>query len=104
LSFFSSLSAAISAGIKALGDGLANLAAHIKPLVIATGEELGQAALAAVLQHAPLVMTGQEKLDSAIATVKTGLAAQGKSAALTVIQSAIQEAYDELSRAIHPPQ
>lgn len=104
MSFFASLSSAISAGIKALGAELAKFAATIKPVVVAEASVLGQAALEAVLAEAPKLISGQEKLTSAVTNVQATLTAAGKTASLTVIQAAVQDAHDQLSQAIHPAQ
>jgi hypothetical protein len=103
MNFFASLSASISAGIKALGAEIQKFAAFLKPLVVATAEEIGQAALQEVLVQAPLVISGQEKMNAAVASVKTTLATSGKAASLTLIQAAVQEAHDLLSQAIKAP-
>jgi hypothetical protein len=103
MNFFASLSASISAGIKALGAELQKFASFLKPLVIATAEEVGQAALQEVLVQAPLVISGQEKMNAAVANVKTTLASTGKAASLTLIQAAVQEAHDQLALATKTP-
>ena len=103
MSFWSSLSSAISAGIKALGAQLAQFAATIKPVVVAEAEVVGQAALAAVMAEAPKLISGQEKLASAVTNVQASLTATGKTASLTVIQAAVQDAHDQLAQAIHAP-
>jgi hypothetical protein len=99
-SFFSSLGASISAGIKALGAEIQKFAAFMKPLLVASAEEIGTAALAQVLVQAPLVISGQEKMTAAVANVKTTLAASGKTAGLSLIQAAVQDAHDQLSAAL----
>lgn len=102
MSFFSSLSASISAGIKALGAELTKFAALIKPVIVAEAHEVGQLALEAVMAQAPLVIGGQEKLGAAITSVQGTLAKTGKTAGLAIIQAAVQEAHDLLAQAIHP--
>lgn len=102
MSFFSDISLAISAGIKALGADLSKFATAIKPVVVADAEAVGAAALAAVVQQAPLVLSGKEKLNAAITSVQGTLTAAGKTASLTVISAAVQEAHDLLSQAVHP--
>lgn len=106
MSFFSSLSASISRGIAALGDEIKKLAQHFPPpppLVQATAEEVGTAVLKAVVAQAPLLISGQEKMAGAVANVRATLIAEGKTASLTLLEAAAQEAHDQLAATIHAP-
>jgi hypothetical protein len=73
-----------------------NLFSFFKPVAVATAKELGQVALNAVVAEVPKVISGQEKFNSAVQNVKGTLLASGKSAALSLIEVAVQAAYEGL--------
>ena len=97
MSFWTDLESAISAEAKALEAKLAQAYQYFKPLVQATAQELGSLALNAVLTEAPAVISGQEKLGNAINNVKSQLLAQGKTAGLGLIETAVQAAHDYMA-------
>jgi hypothetical protein len=78
-------------------------ARFFKPMVVAGAEELAKAALASVLEQAPKVISGEEKLNAATSSVLTGLASQGKSIGLSIATAAVQAAYNQVSVQLHPP-
>lgn len=94
MSFFTDLEASIISAAKVAETKLAQVYQFFKPTIIATAEELGVLALNTVLAKAPLVISGQEKFDSAVSDIKSGLAAQGKTAGLALIATAVQAAHD----------
>jgi len=95
-SFWSDVEAAIAAEATKLKAEVEAALPFIKTLVVATAQELGSAALQAVVAQAPLLISGQEKLSGAISSVGKTLAADGKAAALTDTQIAVQAAYNQL--------
>lgn len=97
MSFWTDFESFVKIAIHAVETELASIATKIKPLLIAGAEELATAALNAVMAEAPKVISGSEKLDSAVSSVITGLAGRGKSVGAAVAQAAVQTAYNELS-------
>ncbi len=94
MSFWTDLENSIISAAKAAEAKIAAAIQFFKPLALATAEELGTIALNAVLAEAPAVISGQEKLGSAINSVKTQLLSQGKTAGLGLIETAVQAAHD----------
>lgn len=102
MSFWTDLEASIAAEAKVLEADIVKAATFLKPLVEAAAADIGKAALQAVLQQAPAVLTGQEKLSAAVSSVKATLASAGKTAATSVIEAGVQEAYDQAALLAHP--
>lgn len=98
---FNKLWAALDKEATRVWASLKPLVAQIKPLVIAAEEEIATLALNAVAAQAPLVLSGQVKLQNATSTVITALATQGKGIAANTAQAAVQTAYNFLSQALH---
>lgn len=96
MSFWSDVSAAISAEANKLKAEVEAALPFIKTLALATAHDLGTAALQAVVAQAPLLISGQEKLRGALSSVGQTLAADGKAAALADTQIAVQAAYNQL--------
>lgn len=103
MSFWTDLEAAIAAELQKIKASVIAAAKDLKPVVVAGAEEVGTAAVQAVMAQAPALLSGQEKLSAAIASVKTTIAATGKSAATSVIEASVQEAYDQAAILAHPP-
>lgn len=101
---FNKLWAAIQTEADKIWVSLKPLVAQIKPMVIAAEEEIATLALNAVATQAPLVLTGQVKLQNATSTVINSLAASGKSISSNLAQAAVQTAYNFLSQALHSNQ
>lgn len=102
LSFWTDVGNEIAVAVKALGADVVKFATYLKPLVIADAKTLAITALSAVIAQAPLLITGQEKMTNAVASVKTTLAAAGQTAELSLIQAVVQDTHDQLSAAAHP--
>lgn len=102
MSFFSDLDAAISSEFTKLKTEVEAVIVKFEPVIEATAEELGQAALQAVLAQAPLLISGAEKLSGAVASISATLAAQGKSAALSLIETAAQASYNTVASSKSP--
>lgn len=100
--FFTELEAELAAGVKAIAVQITAAAHFFKPILAATAAELAQVALQAVLQQAPLVLSGQQKFSAASSTVLTKLGAAGKQAAIADVQVAVQAAYNAIAAAAHP--
>lgn len=96
MSFWSEVEAAISAEAKIIEADVLKAMPFVKTLAVATAQELGKAALSAVVAAAPLLISGKEKLSTAIASVGQSLATSGKAAALSDIEIAVQAAYNQL--------
>lgn len=97
MSFWSDFTAALS---KAADEAKTEVEAAIQyftPMVEAGAEQVAGAALTAVLQQAPLVITGSEKLSAATASVVSTLATQGKSVAVNIAETAVQAAVNKLA-------
>ncbi len=103
MSFFGDIEAAIKAEIPKMEAAIKSLAAFFKPLIVAGAEEVAQAALQSVLQQAPLVISGAEKLNAATANVITTLGSAGKTAATELVTAAVQTAYSAISASLAPP-
>lgn len=100
MSFWTDFENAISKFAKAATAEIAVIAKNIEPLVLASAEEVAQVALQAVLAEAPKVISGQEKLNSAVSSVVTNLSSTGKSVAVSVAEAAVQSAYNTISAQI----
>lgn len=101
MSFLSDFETAVIKDAKTIEAELLVIAVDIKPLVIASAEELATIALNAVATQAPLVLSGQEKFSAAVSTVITGLGANGKSIGVSVAEAAVQSAYNTISALIN---
>lgn len=97
MSFWLDLENELKAAVVAAKAELLVIATKIKPVIQASAKELAQFALAAVIAEAPKVLSGAEKLDSAVQNVTSALASQGKAAAISVIATSVQTAYNEIS-------
>lgn len=75
----------------------ASIVNFIRPIVTATIKELAQIALDAVKAEVPKVLSGQEKFNSAVNTVANSLKVSGKTAATSLIEVAVEAAYQGLS-------
>lgn len=102
MSFFSDVGSEIAVAVKALGADVVKFANYLKPLIVADAKSLALAALQAVITQAPLVISGAEKMTAAVASVKTTLASDGKTAELGLISAAVQDAHDQLALAANP--
>lgn len=96
MSFFTDIESAIVAEAKVLEADVVKALPFIEAVGKATAQELGTAALQAVLAQAPLVISGSEKLSAAVSSVGQTLAADGKAAALSDTEIAVQAAYNQL--------
>lgn len=100
MSFWTDFETAIKAEASKVLAQVEALAVKLKPLAIATAEDVATIALGAVMQQAPLVISGTEKLAAATASVINTLATQGKSVAVANAQAAVQVTYNALSALI----
>lgn len=94
MSFWTDLEASIETAAKAAEAKVAAVYQYFKPLIVATAEELGTLALNEVLAQAPQVIAGTEKLSAAVSNISSTLASAGKTASLSLIQTAVQAAHD----------
>jgi hypothetical protein len=97
MSFLSTLGNALSSLFASAKIDLEAIAKYFKPMVIAGAEEIAQAALQAVLNKAPLVISGQQKFDAAVSEVVSGLGAQGKQVGIDIAMTAVQDSYAKIS-------
>ena len=72
----------------------------LRPLVTVTVKELAQIALNAVVSEVPKVVSGQEKFNSAVNNVANTLKTSGKTAAISLIEVAVEAAYQGLSNSL----
>ena len=96
MTFWSDVEAAISAEAKVLEADVAKAMPFIKTVAVASAQQLGSAALQAVVAQAPLLISGQEKMSGALASVGSTLAAKGVAVGTADAQIAIQAAYNQL--------
>lgn len=102
MSFWTDFEAAVVKEAHVILAQIEAIAAKLKPLAIATAEDVATIALGAVMQQAPLVISGTEKLAAATAAVITTLGSQGKVVAATNAQAAVQIVYNNLSELVAP--
>lgn len=100
MSFWTDLESAVKADVKVIEVDVQTIIKDIKPLVIASAEDVGKAALAAVVTAAPLVISGKEKLSAATSQIVSGLASNGKSVLASVAETAVQVAFNVLASSI----
>ena len=100
MSFFTDLENALKAEVEKIKPTLESIYQFFKPLVVAGAEEVAQAALGAVLKQAPLVISGEEKLNAATASVISTLGSTGKTVAADIATAAVQAAYSAVSAAV----
>lgn len=72
----------------------------LRPLFAATAKEIAQIALAAVVAEVPKVISGQEKFNSAVNNVANTLKTSGRAAAVSLIEVAVEAAYQGLSNSL----
>lgn len=101
MSFWTDFEAAVKADIVKIEASLASIAKAIKPVVIASAEEVGQAAIQAVLAEAPKVISGQEKAGNAISSVVATIKLNGKSVLASTAETAVQTAFTLISNKIN---
>lgn len=101
MSFWTDLETAVKANLVKVEAELVTIGKAIKPVIVASAEEVGQAALSAVLAQAPLVITGQEKLSAATNSVVASVTANGKSVLASTAETAVQTAYNIVSAQIN---
>lgn len=104
MSFWSDVGAAIAAEAKVLEADVVKALPFIKQVALATATELGQVALQSVLTAAPLLISGKEKLSTAVAATGQALANAGKAAALSDIEASVQASYNYLASTKAPGQ
>lgn len=102
MSFWSDFSAALSTALTEAKTEVESAVKYFTPMVEAGAAEVATAALNAALQQAPLLITGQEKLSNATATVVSTLATTGKAVAVNIAESAVQSAVNALASAAPP--
>lgn len=101
MSFWTDLENTIKADLVKVEATLVAVGKAIKPVVEASAEEVGSAALSAVLAQAPLVITGQEKLAAATNSVVATVTANGKSVLASTAETAVQTAYNIISAQVN---
>lgn len=99
MSFWSDFEGALGTAVKAAEADVVAAAKYLSPMLVASGQEVAQAALGAVLAQAPSVLSGSEKLSVATASVVNTLAASSKSVAASVAMAAVQAAYNAIAPA-----
>ena len=97
MSFWSDFSAFLDKEYQQAKTAVEGIWQFIKPMAVAGANEVAAAALQAVIQEAPKVISGEEKLASATSTVVAALAAKGKSVGINIAESAVQAAYNLLA-------
>jgi hypothetical protein len=97
MSFWTDFEASIHTAIINTWAEIEKIGTLIKPMAIATAEDVATIALGAVMQQAPLVLSGSIKLANATASVISTLASQGKSVVASQAEAAVQATYNELS-------
>ena len=97
MSFWNDFEHSLQQAVQAAWAEIEHLAVLIKPMVVATAADVAQIALGAVMQQAPLVISGSVKLANATATVISTLATQGKAVAVSQAEAAVQAAYNDLA-------
>jgi len=97
MSFWTDFENAVVAKAKAFEAQLEAALKDIPQLVEAGAEEIANAAWAAVLAQAPLLISGKLKLKDATAAVVSALAAAGKSVGIQVAEAAVQSIVNKLS-------
>ncbi len=73
---------------------IASFVTFIRPVIIASAEELKNAALAAVLTQVPKLITGEQKFNIAVNEVLKDLSTRGKTVAVGIAQQEVQYVYD----------
>lgn len=73
----------------------------VTPVIEASAEEVGTAALSAVLAQVPLVISGQEKLKAATNSVVSQVTANGKSVLASTAETAVQTAFNIISSEVN---
>ena len=102
MSFWSDFTAELDKVFVAAKTEIAAGFKFITPMVEAGAEEVASAALTAVLQQAPLVIAGSEKLSAATASVVSTLASQGKAVAINIAETAVQGVVNKLATSTAP--
>lgn len=97
MSFWTDFEKYVHTAVQSVSAEILLIAHKIKPLVVASADELAHLAVKAVIAEAPKVISGQEKLASAVSNLVTTLAKAGKSVAATTAEAAIQVAYNEIA-------
>ena len=100
MSFWTDLETTVETEANKVWGDIVAIEKELAPLAIATAEDIGKAALQAVLGQAPALLSGKEKMAAAVAFVINLLATQGKAAVATLIEAAIQAAYNMISTII----
>jgi len=100
MSFWTSFENYLNKAIKDAEAQILVIAHAIKPLVIASAEEVGQVALASVIAQAASVASGKEKLSAATANVLAAVSASGKSVLASTAEAAVQTAYNMISASL----
>jgi hypothetical protein len=101
-SFWSSFSTFLAGEVTKAETEIKSMITYFTPLVEAGAQEVAQTALAAVLQQAPLVLAGTEKLANATSSVISTLASSGKSVAINIAEGAVQAAYNSVAATAAP--
>ena len=102
MSFFTDLETALAKEVKVIEADVKAVDQYFGPVLLASAQELAQAALQAVLAQAPLLIAGKEKLSAATSSVLTTLGADGKQVAISDAEAAVQAAYNTVSQVVHP--
>jgi len=72
----------------------------LRPIAAASAKEIAQIALAAVMAEVPKVLSGQEKFNSAVNNVTGTLKVSGKAVAVSLVEVAVEAAYQGLSNSL----
>jgi hypothetical protein len=105
-SWFSQFVGFVEAEAQAAEAKIVEVADEIGPVVVEYSEEflssLAQIAIGAVLQQAPLVISGAEKFGGAVTTVIQSVETQGKTIALNDAHAITQAAYNAVQQVATP--
>lgn len=97
-SFKAAVSAFFSKAVAVIKEFATAFLPQAGQLVEVAIEDVAEIAGKAVLDEAQKVLSGQEKFDSAVATVVAEVAAQGKTIAINTAKAAVQLAYLEAQK------
>lgn len=97
MSFWTDFTTALSGYVAKAETEIKAVEQYLEPLEVAGADEVASAALTAVLQQAPQVLSGTEKLSAATASVVSTLATAGKSVAVNIAETAVQAAYNTIT-------
>jgi len=105
-SWFANFVSFVETEAKAAEDKIVQVANEIGPVIVQYTEEflssLAQVAIGAVLDQAPLAISGAEKFGNAVANVLQTVEAQGKTMAINDVHAVVQSAYTAVKQVATP--